>query len=79
MTHNLLCIISYILVYFDPITVSTNRMCRIIVPLSLRRIIFNSVHALLATDYMGEYKTLYRLKLRFFWQRIRANIKDWVK
>ena len=28
---------------------------------------------------MGEYKILYRLKLRFFWQCIRTDIKDWVK
>ena len=34
IAHNLLCIISYRLVYLEPITVSTNHICRIIVPLS---------------------------------------------
>ena len=28
---------------------------------------------------MGEYKTLYRIKLRFFWPRMRTDIKDWIK
>ena len=44
-THNLLRIINYRLVYLEPVTISTNHICRIIVPLSLRRIIFNSMHA----------------------------------
>ena len=66
IAHNSLCIISCRLVYLDPITVSTNHMCRIIISLSLRRIIFNSMHSLLAAGHMGEYRTLYRLKLRFF-------------
>ena len=45
LAHNLYCIISYRLIYLEPIIVSTNHICRIIVPLSLRRIILNSMHA----------------------------------
>ena len=64
IAHNLLCIISCRLVYLEHITVSINHFCYIMVPLSLKRIIFNSMHALPATGHMGEYKKLYRLKLR---------------
>ena len=28
---------------------------------------------------MGEYKTLYRLKVRFFWPHMRKDIKTWIK
>ena len=30
------------------------------------------------SGYMGEYKTLYRIKLRFFWPRLRYDVKDWI-
>ena len=59
IVHNLLCIFSCRLVYLEPITVSINNIYRIIVP-------FNSMHASPATGNMGEYKTLYRLKLQLF-------------
>ena len=29
--------------------------------------------------HMGEYKTLYRVRLRFFWPRLRSNVYDWIK
>ena len=50
--HNLLCIICCRLVYLEPIVVSTNNMCRIIVHLSFRRITFNSMHASPAAGYI---------------------------
>ena len=28
---------------------------------------------------MGEYKTLYRIKFRFFWPKIRSDIHRWIK
>ena len=28
---------------------------------------------------MGEYKTLYRIRLRFFWPRMRSDIHQWIK
>ena len=67
IARNLLCIISCRLVYLEPITVSTNHICRIIIPLSLRCIILNAMYTLHAAGHMREYKTLYRLKIRFFW------------
>ena len=76
ITHNLLCIINYRLVYLEPVTISTNHIYRIIVPLSLRHNISNAMYASPSAGHMGEYKTLYRLKLRFFWLRMRVDIKE---
>ena len=30
-------------------------------------------------EHMGEYKTLYRIKLRFFSPRLRSDVSDWIK
>ena len=57
----------------------TNHICRIVVPISLRRIIFNLMHATPIAGHMGEYKILCRIKLRFFWLRLRSDISDWIK
>ena len=62
----LLCIINDRLVYIEPVSVASNHLCRIVVPLSLRRVIFDALYASPAAGHMGEYKTLYRIKLRFF-------------
>ena len=67
LANNLLCIINDRLVYLEPVTISTNHICLIVVPLSLRRIIFIALHASPAVGHMGEYKTLYQINLRFFW------------
>ena len=66
IAQNLLCIINDRLVYIKPVTVSSNHLCRIVVPLSLRRVIFDALHVSPAADHMGEYNTLYRIKIRFF-------------
>ena len=56
-------IFSYRLIYLEPITVFINHICRIIVPLSLRLIIFNSIHASPTSGQVagggGRYKILY--------------------
>ena len=54
-------------------------MCRIVVPTSLRRIIFNLMHATPVTGHIGEYKTLYHVKLRFVLHRLRSDLSDRVK
>ena len=66
IAQHLLCIINDRLVYVEPVTVSSNHLCRIVVPLSLRRVIFDAVHASSDVGHMGEYKNMYRIKLRFF-------------
>ena len=66
IADNLLCIINDRFVYIEPVTVSRNHICRIIVPLFLRRIIFIDMYTSPVAGFMGEYKTLHRLKFRLF-------------
>ena len=47
--------------------------------ISLRRVIFSLLHVSPAAGHMGEYKTLYRIRLRLFWPRMRSNIHQWIK
>ena len=51
----------------------------IIVPETLRRLIFNHYHAGPSGGHMGVYKTLFRIRMRFWWPGIRNDIKLWVK
>ena len=37
------------------------------------------MHATPDAGHMGEYKTLYRIRLRFFWPHMRADIKEWIQ
>ena len=66
-------------VYYDQVSTISNHICRIVVPLSLRRTIFTLIHATPVDGHMGKYKTLYRIKFRFFWPRLRSDIADWMK
>ena len=50
----------------------------IIVPHQLRRDIFSAYHASPTTGHMGVWKTLHRLRLRFFWPKMRSDITTWV-
>ena len=56
IANNLLCIINDILVYIEPVTVSTNHICHIIFQLSHRRIIFIALYVSSAANHMEEYK-----------------------
>ncbi|MGH7954507.1 MAG: integrase zinc binding domain-containing protein, partial [Gloeomargaritales cyanobacterium] len=68
------------LVYYKPIECSTRFLLLIIVPNSnIRRILFIAYHAAPAAGHMGRYKTLYRLRIRFFWPSMRSFIEDAVK
>ena len=66
IVQNLHCIINDRLVYVELVTVSSNHLCRIVISLSLRRVIFDALHDFPTTSHMGEYKTLYRIKILFF-------------
>ena len=66
------------LVYYKPIMDNHRCIGLIIVPEGLRRKLFNHYHAGPSGGHMGEYKTLYRMRNRFFWPSIRENIKQWV-
>ena len=67
------------LVLFKPILNETKHVGLIIVPSAMRRKLFTHYHAGPSGGHMGEYKTLYRLRARFFWPHMREDIKTWVK
>ena len=67
------------LVLYKTIFKDKRYLCLIIVPQGLRRKIFAHYHAGPSGGHMGEYKTLFRIRSRFFWPRLRQCIKDWVK
>ena len=63
------------LVLYQPVLMDTKIVSLItIVPESLRKKIFCHFHA---GPHMGEYKTLYRMHLRFFWPKMLSDIKEW--
>ena len=76
IARNLLGFLGDRLFYYEPIATVTNHICRIVVPLSLRRIIFDLMYTTPIAGHMGEYKTLYCIKVRFFWPRLRSDVTD---
>ena len=62
------------IVLFKPILANHQYIMLIIVPLSLRRKLFRHYHAGPSSGHVGEYKTLYRIRLRFFWPKLREDI-----
>ena len=67
------------LVLFKPVFQQIRYVGLIIVLLPLRRKIFSHYHAGPSGGHMGEYKTLFRMRLRFFWPGLRKDIREWVK
>jgi hypothetical protein len=66
------------LVVFQPVQNNSEMLMLIVVPLSLRRDIFSAYHASPSTGHMGIYKTLHRIRLRFFWPVSRKDVTAWV-
>jgi hypothetical protein len=66
------------LVVYQPVQNNQEMLMLIIVPLSLRRDIFSAYHASPPTGHMGIYKTLHRIRLRFFWPHSRKDVTSWV-
>ena len=56
---NLLGMVEGRLIFFEQVVTTANQICRIVVPISPRRIVFSLLHASPAAGHMGEYKTLY--------------------
>ena len=50
----------------------------IIVLLPRHRDVFSAYHASPSAGHMGIYKTLHRIRLRFFWPRCRKDVTTWV-
>ena len=66
------------LVYYEQLSFAIKHISRIVVPLLLRHKIFNRMHATPIDGYIYDYKTLYRMRLRFFWPRMRTDTKEWM-
>ena len=79
IARNQIRILSDRLVYYEHISIAHKYICRIVVPLSLRRKKVIPMHASPVAGHMGEYKTLYRICPCFFWPRMRADIKVWIQ
>ena len=67
------------LILFKPILNDSKHVGLIVVPSEMRRRLFNHYHAGPSGGHMGEYKTLYRMRARFFWPQMREDVKHWVK
>ena len=66
-------------IFYKSIQANARYIGLIIVPRSLRKPLFSHYHAGPSGGHMGEYKTLYRMRSRFFWPKMREDIKAWVK
>jgi PAS domain-containing protein len=51
----------------------------IVVPEGLRRDVFAAYHAAPSAGHLRFYKTLHRLRSRFFWPRMRSDIFEWCR
>ena len=54
VSNNALGIVEGRIVSFEKVPTTTNQICRIVVPISLRRVIFSLLHASPAARHMGE-------------------------
>ena len=66
------------LLLFKAMNMDSKIISFIIVPTSLRRTLFDHYHGGPSGGHMGEYKTLYRIRMTFFWPGLREEIKKWV-
>ena len=67
------------LILTKPLPLQGKAIKLIIVPRGLRRLLFEHYHGGPTGGHMGEFKTLHRLRVRFFWPRMRKDISDWVQ
>ena len=79
LKDNTIQIVNKKLVIFKPILANHRHFMLMIVPISLHRKLFRLYHVSPSSGHMGEYKTLYRIRLRVFWQKLREDIKQYVK
>ena len=66
------------LMLFKVLKMQSKDLLLIIVPESIRKVLFDNYHDGPSGGHMGEYKIIYRLCLWFFWTSMRKLIRDWV-
>ena len=79
LAKGLITIVNDKLVCFKPILMNMKHITLIIVPENLRTSIFSHYHKGPSTGHMGDYKPLYRMRMRFSWPGLRNDVKKWVK
>jgi hypothetical protein len=67
------------LVALQPVSNRSQVLALIVVPAPLHRHLFGAYHASPIGSHMKEFKTLYRLCLRFLWPKMRNDIASWVR
>lgn len=65
------------LVVYTTLESDSHRLMLIVVPADLRRDIFAAYHAAPSAGHMGPYKTLHRIRLWFFWPKVRSDVFEW--
>ncbi len=58
--------------------VSNRTLLLIVVPPAIRRFVFTAYHATPMMGHFGEFKTLHRIRLRFFWPSCRKDVGEWI-
>ena len=79
LKKNLIHIMGDKLVLFTLVNMQSKYVCLTILPQALRMKLFSHYHTGPSGGQMGAYKTLFRLRLRFFWTTMRDDIKLCVK
>ena len=67
------------LTYTQPLSRSGRSLILIIPPTSLRRRIFELLHSDPSSGHLMTFKTLHRIRLRFYWHRMRHDIETWIR
>ena len=67
------------LVMITPTGASERFLMLIIVPIALRKSIFELIHAPGSGAHIKVFKTLLLLRMLFYWPHIRKNVMEWVK
>lgn len=66
------------IVFHQLLGVSNRTLLLIVVPPTIQRLIFTAYHATPMMGHFGEYKTLHRIRLRFFWPSCRKDVNAWI-
>ena len=67
------------LTYSQPLSRNGRALLLIIPPESLRHHLFTTLHSSPSAGHLKYYKTLHRIRLRFFWHKLRSDVEQWIK
>ena len=67
------------LTYLQPLSRNGRALLLIIPPTSLRRRLFETLHSSPSSGHLMSYKTLHRIRLRFYWHKLRSDVDSWLK